>query len=156
MGIRWLATSGSTASQETHTILVTHIITGIRYKTETLLQSSERHSFGGCHFLEPRREVQLFCKIHQLATGKRHRNNHFGRQANAPYMLWTIMDLTPLVSTQVALLPSSTPPPPSPFSTLVSIIMSTSHPTNTKCTVNYIDQCGPSYQHMASKRRDIL
>ena len=59
MGIRWLATSGFTASQETHII-------GIRYKTDPLLQSSERHSIGGCHFLGPRREVYLFVRFTNL------------------------------------------------------------------------------------------
>ena len=56
------------------------------------------------------------------------------------------MDLTPLVSTQVYS-PAHflfTPPP----STLASICMSSSYSTNTMCTENYIDQCGPSYHPM--------
>ena len=49
-----------------------------------------KDTFGGCHFLRPRKEVLLLCKVHQRATDK-HSHNHFGRQVNAPYMLWTIM-----------------------------------------------------------------
>ena len=56
-----------------------------------LLQSSAGHSFGGCHYLGPRRKVLLLRGLQQCTTVKwLSSHNHCGRLVDAPQMLATV------------------------------------------------------------------
>ena len=85
-----------------------------------LLQSSEGDPFGGFHFFGPWREVLLYCTRPTRDRSGCYTWTSSGRLVYTPLHLETICHLTPLFFTQVALLPSSTPPPPSFLSTLSS------------------------------------
>ena len=79
-----------------------------------LLQSSERHPFGGYHFSRPRREVHLLCKPQQCTSIKcLYSHNHCRRLVDAPQLLATVTyttghytgNLAPFLYTPTSILP---------------------------------------------------